>query len=218
MIFPHDFSVSSIVNPFLCVRECQKLLLRLGYVPICSTKAHEQRLISSSGLKNFRSVKKGLEIKKLSERLVGINQYTAAKSLVQSICFRVLVLVFCCAVFGCGWSREAIKRRRQQQAVDFNARLNDWVCVFTHLTYDRSSCGFALATKTLIVITSRHAMSLVSTFVENQWITLNDGKRSAYVHTLHGTLKQPLFAATVFHCHHHQGTSIIVRHTFIYER
>ena len=181
MIFPHDFSVSSIVNPFLCVRECQKLLLRLGYVPICSTKAHEQRLISSSsGLKNFQSVKKGLEIKKLSERLAGINQYTAAKSLVQSICFRVLVLVFCCAVFGCGRSRKAIKRRRQQQAVDFNARLNDWVCVFTHLTYDRSSCGFALATKTLIVITSRHAMSLVSTFVENQWITLNDGKRSAW--------------------------------------
>ena len=117
MIFPHDFSVSSIVNPFLCVRECQKLLLRLGYVPICSTETHEQRLISSSssGLKNFRSVKKGLEIKKLSERLVGINQYTAAKSLVQSICFRVLLLVFCCAVFGCGGglSREAIKRRLQ---------------------------------------------------------------------------------------------------------
>ena len=129
------------------------------------------------GLEKLSIRQKGALIKKLSERLAGINQYTAAKSLVQSICFRVLVLVFCCAVFGCGRSRKAIKRRRQQQAVDFNARLNDWVCVFTHLTYDRSSCGFALATKTLIVITSRHAMSLVSTFVENQWITLNDGKR-----------------------------------------
>ena len=167
--------------------------------------------------KTFDPSKRGLRLRNFRNAwLALINTRTQNRS------FNQFAFVFSYWFFAAPFSGveepRSNKERRREQAADFNARLNDWVCVFTHLTYDRSSCGFALATKTLIVITSRHAMSLVSTFVENQWITLNDGKRNAYVVlALQGTLK-PLFAATVFHRRHHHGTSIIVRHTFIYER